>query len=117
MAPEFLGLLGVGPITAAQILVSWSHQGRFRSEAVFASFAGVSPIPASSGLTDRHRLSRGGDRQLNRAMHAHLAPDATWPRHGGPRRPQNHRREDPSRRAALPQASHLPLDLQDPRTD
>ncbi|MFF8618629.1 transposase [Streptomyces sp. NPDC015350] len=61
--------LGVGPITAAQILVSWSHQGRFRSEAAFASFAGVSPIPASSGLTNRHRLNRSGDRQLNRAMH------------------------------------------------
>nr|WP_318036769.1 IS110 family transposase [Streptomyces chengmaiensis] len=64
-----LGLLGIGPITAAQILVSWSHQGRFRSEAAFASFAGVSPIPASSGLTNRHRLNRSGDRQLNRAMH------------------------------------------------
>jgi transposase len=68
-APELLGLLGVGPITAAQILVSWSHQGRFRSEAAFASFAGVAPIPASSGLTNRHRLNRSGDRQLNRAMH------------------------------------------------
>ncbi|MER5201235.1 transposase [Streptomyces sp. NPDC002755] len=67
--PELLGLLGVGPITAAQILVSWSHQGRFRSEAAFASSTGVSPIPASSGLTKRHRLNRSGDRQLNRAMH------------------------------------------------
>uniref|UniRef100_UPI003570F86C transposase n=1 Tax=Streptomyces sulfonofaciens TaxID=68272 RepID=UPI003570F86C len=51
-------MLGVGPITAAQILVRWSHRGRFRSEAAFASFAGVSPIPASSGLTNRHRLNR-----------------------------------------------------------
>jgi transposase len=68
-APELLELLGVGAITAAQILVSWSHPGRFRSEAAFASFAGVAPIPASSGLTNKHRLNRGGDRQLNRAMH------------------------------------------------
>ncbi|MET9418729.1 IS110 family transposase [Streptomyces klenkii] len=68
-APELLELLGVGPITAAQILVSWSHPGRFRSEGAFASFAGVAPIPASSGLTSKHRLNRGGDRQLNRAMH------------------------------------------------
>lgn len=68
-APELLELLGVGPITAAQILVSWSHPGRFRSEAAFASIAGVAPIPASSGLTNKHRLNRGGDRQLNRAMH------------------------------------------------
>ncbi|WP_405547804.1 IS110 family transposase [Streptomyces phaeochromogenes] len=69
LAPELLDLLGVGPITAAQVLVSWSHPGRFRSEAAFASFAGVSPIPASSGLTNRHRINRSGDRQLNRALH------------------------------------------------
>ncbi|MFD0374523.1 transposase [Streptomyces sp. NPDC127112] len=69
VAPELLGLLGVGPTTAAQVLVSWSHQGRFRSEAAFASFAGVSPVPAASGLTNRHRLNPSGDRQLNRAMH------------------------------------------------
>ncbi|WP_230992431.1 IS110 family transposase [Streptomyces endocoffeicus] len=50
-------------------MVSWSHAGRFCSEAVFASFAGVVPIPASSGLTNKHRLNRGGDRQLNRVMH------------------------------------------------
>ncbi|MEF9915393.1 transposase [Streptomyces sp. P5-A9] len=74
VAPELLGLLGVGPITAAQALVSWSHQGRFRSEAAFASFAGVSPIPASSGLTNRHRLNRSGDQP--RHAHDHLDPDA-----------------------------------------
>lgn len=67
--PQLLDLLGVGPITAAQVPVSWSHPGRFRSEAAFASFAGVSPIPASSGLTNRHRINRSGDRQLNRALH------------------------------------------------
>ncbi|MGW8955526.1 transposase [Streptomyces sp. NPDC055709] len=49
------------------MLVSWSHPGQFRSEAAFASFAGVSLIPASSGLTNRHRINRSGDRQLNRA--------------------------------------------------
>jgi transposase len=47
----------------------WSHQGRVRSEAAFASLAGVSPIPASSGNTVRHRLNRGGDRTLNKALH------------------------------------------------
>jgi hypothetical protein len=46
-----------------------SHSGRFRSEAAFAAFAGAAPIPASSGITHRHRLNRGGDRQLNRALH------------------------------------------------
>ncbi|MFB7829740.1 transposase [Streptomyces hydrogenans] len=69
LAPKLLDLLGVGPITAAQVLVSWSHPGRFRSEEAFASFAGVAPIPASSGLANRHRLNHSGDRQLNRALH------------------------------------------------
>ncbi|MFD0480643.1 transposase [Nonomuraea thailandensis] len=40
--------IGVGAISAAQVLVSWSHPGRFRSEAAFATFAGTAPIPASS---------------------------------------------------------------------
>lgn len=43
--------------------------GRIRSEAAFASLAGASPIPASSGNTVRHRINRGGDRRLNRALH------------------------------------------------
>ncbi|MCQ8836640.1 transposase, partial [Streptomyces malaysiensis] len=48
IAPELLALQGVGPISAAQILISWSHTGRFRPEAAFAAFAGAAPIPASS---------------------------------------------------------------------
>jgi transposase len=60
---------GVGPVAAAQLLVSWSHRGRVRSEAAFASLAGVAPLEASSGQRTRHRLNRGGDRDLNRALH------------------------------------------------
>jgi transposase len=60
---------GVGVITAAQLLTAWSHRGRFRSEAAFAALAGTAPIPASSGQIVRYRLNRGGDRQLNRALH------------------------------------------------
>lgn len=67
--PELLAEPGVGPISAAAIFLAWSHAGRFRNDAAFASLAGVAPIPASSGHTTRHRLSRGGDRQLNRALH------------------------------------------------
>lgn len=67
--PELLAKPGVGAITAAQFLVSWSHAGRIRNEAAFAALAGVAPIPASSGQTVRHRLNRSGDRQLNRALH------------------------------------------------
>ena len=69
LAPRLLDEPGVGPIVAAQLIVSWSHKGRVRSEAAFARLAGVAPIPASSGQTTRYRLSRGGDRQLNRALH------------------------------------------------
>ena len=69
MAPVLLAQPGVGPITAAQVLVSWSHPGRLRSEAAFAMLAGVAPIEASSGRVVRHRLNRGGDRQLNGAPH------------------------------------------------
>jgi transposase len=69
LAPQLLDEPGVGPIVAAQLIVAWSHRGRVRSEACFARLAGVAPIPASSGQTVRHRLSRGGDRQLNRALH------------------------------------------------
>jgi transposase len=67
--PDLLELPGVGPIVAATVLCAWSHPGRCRNEAAFASLAGVAPIPASSGLTTRHRLNRCGDRQLNRALH------------------------------------------------
>lgn len=67
--PDLLDQQGVGPIVAAVVLCSWSHPGRCRNEAAFANLAGVAPIPASSGLTTRHRLNRCGDRQLNRALH------------------------------------------------
>jgi transposase len=69
LAPQLLDEAGVGPIVAAQLIIAWSHHGRVRSEAAFARLAGAAPIPASSGQTVRRRLSRGGDRQLNRALH------------------------------------------------
>ncbi|WP_422933299.1 IS110 family transposase [Sinomonas sp. P47F7] len=68
-AAPLLEETGIGPVTAAIIITAWSHLGRVRDEAAFASLAGVSPIPASSGNTVRHRLNRGGDRRLNRALH------------------------------------------------
>jgi transposase len=49
VAPWLLELPGVGPLSAGQVLVSWSHAGRLRSEAACAALAGVSPIPASAG--------------------------------------------------------------------
>lgn len=68
-AKALLAKVGVGPVTAAVAMAAWSHKGRLRDEAAFASLAGVNPIPASSGNTVRHRLNRGGDRRLNRALH------------------------------------------------
>lgn len=68
LAPDLLDEAGIGPVSAATFLTVWSHAGRFRSEAAFASIGGVAPIPASSGNTTRHRLNRHGDRQLNAAL-------------------------------------------------
>jgi transposase len=67
-APELCELPGVGSVVAASVLTAWSHPGRVRSETAFAALAGTCPIPASSGNTLRHRLNRGGDRRLNRAL-------------------------------------------------
>jgi len=70
MAPGLVAATyGLGALTAAQILLSFSHAGRIRSEAAFAMLSGTAPVPVSSGRTDRHRLNRLGDRQLNRALH------------------------------------------------
>jgi transposase len=68
-APQLLDVRGVGPVVAATVLQAWSHPGRVHSEAAFAALAGVAPLPASSGNTRRHRLNRGGDRRLNRALY------------------------------------------------
>jgi transposase len=67
-APGLQDRPGLGPVTAAIIICAYSHKGRVRSEAAFAALGGVAPLPASSGNTTRHRLSRSGDRQLNRAL-------------------------------------------------
>ena len=68
-APQLLDLPGCGVLTAAKLVGEIANPTRFRSEACFAMHAGVAPIPASSGRTTRHRLARGGNRQLNAALH------------------------------------------------
>lgn len=99
-APELLAQHGVGPDTAAALLIAaGDNPHRLRSEAAFAALSGSNPIPASSGKTDRHRLNRGGDRQANAALHriiivrlksdpetrsymaAHLNPNASNKKH------------------------------------
>jgi len=68
--PHLLSLHGVGPNTAAQLLITaGGNPDRLRTEASFAALCGTAPVPASSGKTTRHRLSRGGDRAANCALH------------------------------------------------
>jgi transposase len=70
VAPRTTALLGVGPLTAAQLLITAGQNAhRIGDEAAFAHLCGVAPIPASSGKTHRHRLNFGGDRQANAALY------------------------------------------------
>src|SRR5260370_20111521 len=68
-APGLLALYGVGPRTAALLLIAaGDHPGRLHSEAAWAHLCGAAPIPASSGKVTRHRLNPRGDRQANHAL-------------------------------------------------
>jgi len=68
-APGLLSLYGVGPDTAALLLVAaGDHPERLRNKAAWAHLCGVAPIPASSGKVWRHRLNRGGNREANHAL-------------------------------------------------
>jgi transposase len=89
LAPQLLDRIGIGIEVAGQLLVTaGDNRDRLGSEASFAMLCGVAPLPASSGMTRRHRLNRGGDRQANSALHlAVISPSAsmrehrlTWPR-------------------------------------
>ncbi|WP_329324820.1 IS110 family transposase [Streptomyces luteogriseus] len=68
--PGLRAAYGVGPDTAAQLLITaGGNPERMRTEASFAALCGAAPVPASSGRTNRHRLSRGGDRTANSALY------------------------------------------------
>lgn len=75
---HLLAIPGVGPLTAAKILGETHDARHFPSAAAFAAHAGAAPIPASSGNTSRHRLARGGNRQLNRALFTIARTQARW---------------------------------------
>ncbi len=68
-APQLLELPGCGVLTAARVLGEVGDITRFSSDSKLARLAGIAPIPVSSGMRDRHRLDRGGNRQLNCAFH------------------------------------------------
>jgi transposase len=69
IAPHLLSEPGFGPLTAAKLVGEIAGAGRLATDAKLARAAGVAPIPVSSGKTDRHRLDRGGNRQINATLH------------------------------------------------
>lgn len=75
---RLLAICGVGPLVAARILGEAHDIGRFPSAAAFAAHAGAAPLPASRGTVHRHRLNRGGNRQLNRALFTIAMVQARW---------------------------------------
>jgi transposase len=68
-APQLLTQPGLGVLTAAKLIGEIAGIDRFATDAQLARMAGCAPVPVSSGRTDRHRLDRGGNRQLNYAFH------------------------------------------------
>jgi transposase len=82
IAPGLRAVHGVGPEACAQLLITaGDNPHRITTEAGFAALTGTAPVPASSGKTSRHRLSRGGDRAANAALHhIALARATTCPR-------------------------------------
>ena len=69
VAPQLLTEPGFGPLTAAKLVAEIAGADRFATDAKLARSAGLAPIPVSSGRTGRHRLDRGGNRQINAAIH------------------------------------------------
>jgi len=69
IAPHLLAEPGFGPLTAAKLVGEIAGAQRFASDAKLARAAGIAPVPVSSGNTSRHRLDRGGNRQINATIH------------------------------------------------
>jgi transposase len=77
-APRLLAERGCGPLTAAKLIGEIAGAGRFATDSKLARTGGAAPLPASSGNTHRHRLDRGGNRQLNCALHRLAVNKGTW---------------------------------------
>ena len=102
-APELIARDGVGLNSAAQLLLTaGDNPERLRSDPGFAALCGVSPVPASSGKTTRHRLNRGGQRAANSALHiiaiARLRLDPKTREHVARRVAEGHSRREAIRR-------------------
>ena len=109
LQPQLLDLPGVGALTAAKLIAEIAGIERFRSHAKLARMAGIAPVPASSGNRTRVRLDRGGNRQLNAAVHRVAV---TQLRCHQPAKdyvaPRIRRRQNQTRSAALPKAPPRP---------
>jgi transposase len=79
LAPSLLSLPGCGELSAAKIIGEVAGAERFRSRAAFARWNGTAPIPVWSSNTTRHRLNRGGNRQVNAALHRIAIYSVAWP--------------------------------------
>ena len=114
LAPDLVAEPGCGPLTAAKLVGEIAGAQRFASDAKLARAAGIAPIPISSGKTDRHRLERGGNRQINAAIHRIAITRPLPPRNPRLHRPQTGRRQDDPGRHPLPQATSHPPHLAAP---
>jgi transposase len=115
-APGLLGLYGIGPDTAALLLVAaGDHPERLRSEAAWAHLCGVAPIPASSGKVRRHRLNPGGNREANHALWRIVITRMSWhPANPRLRRAAQQGRPDQEGDHPLPEALRSPRGLPPP---
>ena len=117
LAPRLLDQPGVGPHAAAQLVLSWSHQGRITSEAAFARLAGAAPIPASSGQTIRYRLDRiRRPKTQPRTAHDPRHTKTLTPRNDRLHRTTPTRGQNATRGKPLPQALPRPQPLPPTRT-
>jgi len=115
-SPGLIERRGIGLVSAAQAIESFSHPGRWRNEAPFAALGGVSPLPASSGRTVRYRLNQGGDRALNWALHTIAATRMrSCPTTQVYVARRTDRRQESEGDPALPEAVHRPPALPHPR--
>ena len=104
VAPQLLAEPGFGPLTAGKLIGEIAGAQRFASDAKLPRAGGIAPIPVSSGNTNRHRLDRGGNRQINTAIHRVASPAPAATRDQGLPPTQTHRRQNPPRSHPLPQA-------------
>src|SRR5436190_12427 len=109
VAPALLELPGCASITAAKLLAEIGPISRFKSDAQLARRSGVAPLEASSGKRQRHRLDRGGNRQLNAALYRIAITQSRY--HPAARaylRTQTSRRQNTTRSHPLPQTTARP---------